>query len=104
MVPVQNTSGPSSVGDFSRSKVRATLPTVASPSFSDKRPHDDGHLGESVLRRADERTRTADLISLRVCGQWLPSVAEVAIPHRQRGSCTLPCPLSQGVACGLGAN
>ena len=29
--------------------------------------------------RADERTRTADLIliSLRVCGQWLPSVARV---------------------------
>src|SRR5215203_3770492 len=76
MVPVQNTSGPSSVGDFSRSKVRATLPTVASPSFSDKPPHDDGHLGESVLKRADERTRTADLISLRVCGQWLLGVAQ----------------------------
>src|SRR5215217_6126154 len=27
--------------------------------------------------RADERTRTADLISLGVCGQALPSVAEV---------------------------
>src|SRR5919112_3635666 len=27
------------------------------------------------LKRADERTRTADLISLRVCGSGLPSVA-----------------------------
>jgi hypothetical protein len=27
--------------------------------------------------RADERTRTADLISLRVCSQWLLGVAEV---------------------------
>ena len=27
--------------------------------------------------RADERTRTADLISLRVCGQWLLGVAGV---------------------------
>jgi len=26
--------------------------------------------------RANERTRTADLISLRVCGQWLLSIAE----------------------------
>jgi len=30
-----------------------------------------------VKKRADERTRTADLISLRVCGQWLLGVAEV---------------------------
>ena len=27
-------------------------------------------------QRADERTRTADLISLRVCGQWLLGIAE----------------------------
>src|SRR5215203_2518565 len=27
------------------------------------------------VQRADERTRTADLFSLRVCGQWLLSVA-----------------------------
>jgi hypothetical protein len=47
---------PLPMGDFSRSTVRATLPTVASPSFSDEPPHDDDHLGESVLKRADERT------------------------------------------------
>src|SRR5919107_1284407 len=29
--------------------------------------------------RADERTRTADLISLRVCGQWLLDVAQDCI-------------------------
>src|SRR5215218_4963353 len=29
-----------------------------------------------VKRRADERTRTADLLHLRVCGQWLLSVAQ----------------------------
>ena len=29
----------------------------------------------SRFKRADERTRTADLISLRVSGQWLPAVA-----------------------------
>src|SRR5215211_3208744 len=90
MVPVQNTSGPSSVGDFSRSKVRATLRTVASPSFSDKPPHDDGHLGESVLKRADERTRTAYLISLRVCGQWLLSVARACNSRIDKGS-SVPC-------------
>ena len=28
------------------------------------------------VKRADERTRTADLTSLRVCGQWLLSVAQ----------------------------
>ena len=57
---------PPPIGDFSRSTVGATLPTVASPSFSDEPSHDDDHLGESVLKRADERTRTADLVSLRV--------------------------------------
>ena len=30
-----------------------------------------------VKKRADERTRTADLLQLRVCGQWLLSVAGV---------------------------
>src|SRR5687767_14561356 len=29
-------------------------------------------------QRADERTRTADLLQLRVCGQWLPRVAHSA--------------------------
>ena len=29
----------------------------------------------SRFKRAAERTRTADLISLRVSGQWLPTVA-----------------------------
>jgi hypothetical protein len=37
-------------------------------------PRSSCKLGEK--RRADERTRTADLISLRVCGQWLLGVAE----------------------------
>jgi hypothetical protein len=34
-------------------------------------------LGLVVAKRADGRTRTADLISLRVSGQWLLSVAKV---------------------------
>ena len=32
-------------------------------------------MGLVLAKRADERTRTADLISSRVCGQWLPRVA-----------------------------
>ena len=59
-MPVQNTSCPLPKGDFSRSTVKATLPMVASPPFLDNEPaRDDGHLGDSVLKRADERTRTA---------------------------------------------
>src|SRR5215216_862775 len=40
--------------------------------------------------RADERTRTADLISLGVCGQALPSVAEVCVRVRVKLGSTRP--------------
>src|SRR5215211_586438 len=36
---------------------------------------------EPIFERADERTRTADLISLRVCGQGLLSVAQACKPR-----------------------
>ena len=40
--------------------------------------------------RADERTRTADLISLRVCGQGLLDVAEACKSRIDNGS-SVPC-------------
>jgi hypothetical protein len=39
----------------------------------------------SPLGRADERTRAADLLQLRVYGQWLLSVAEVCKPRIDKG-------------------
>jgi hypothetical protein len=38
-----------------------------------------------VKKRADERTRTADLISLGVCGLWLLSVARAFKTRIDRG-------------------
>jgi hypothetical protein len=54
--------------------------------------------------RADERTRTADLISLRVRGQWLLGVAQDCNPRIDNGS-FVPyiAYLLQGIACGLGS-
>jgi hypothetical protein len=43
-----------------------------------------------VKRRADERIRTADLISLRVRGQWLLSVAGICNHHLGKGF-SVPC-------------
>jgi len=43
-----------------------------------------------VKKRADERTRTADLISLRVCGQWLLSVAQARKSRIDKGF-SVPC-------------
>jgi hypothetical protein len=42
-----------------------------------------------VKNRADERTRTADLISLRVRGQWLLSVAQACKSRIGKGFCVL---------------
>jgi len=42
-----------------------------------------------VKKRADERTRTADLVSLLVCGQWLLSVAGVCKSRIDNGFCVL---------------
>jgi hypothetical protein len=42
-----------------------------------------------VKKRADERTRTADLISLRVCGQWLLGVAHACKSRINRRSLVL---------------
>jgi hypothetical protein len=54
--------------------------------------------------RADERTRTADLISLRVRGQWLLGVAQDCNPRIDNGSFVpYMAHLLQGIACGLGS-
>ena len=59
----------------------------------------------SPLWRADERTRTAHLLQLRVIGQALQGCCTgLQIPHRPRVPCSLDCPLLQGIACGLGSN
>jgi hypothetical protein len=52
--------------------------------------------------RADERTRTDLLLQLRVCGQWLLSVAQVCKSRIDKGF-SVPCPQLQGIACGLGS-
>src|SRR5829696_3543436 len=60
------------------------------------RPHTGTLICHCVLpanqhkKRADERTRTADLISLRVCGQWLLSVAGVCNSRMDKGF-SVPC-------------
>jgi hypothetical protein len=41
-------------------------------------------------KRADERTRTADLTSLRVCGHWLLSVAGICKFRIGKGF-SVPC-------------
>jgi hypothetical protein len=61
----------------------------------------DGRSRLTINKRADERTRTADLISLQVRDQWLLSLAE---PQRKRAFGSLCCPLLHGIACGLGSN
>jgi len=42
------------------------------------------------ISRADERTRTTDLLQLRVCGQWLLGVA-LACNHRISKRFSVPC-------------
>src|SRR5215204_50837 len=46
------------------------------PTFSDEPPHHDDYIRESQFRRADERTRTADLLSLQVIGHALQGLAD----------------------------
>ena len=54
--------------------------------------------------RADERTRTADLLITSVRSVVAGRCRGLQIPHRKRVFCSLYCSLLQGVACGLGSN
>src|SRR5215217_8466828 len=54
-------------------------------------------------QRADERTRTADLLITSVRSVVAGACTGLRIPHRQQVFCSLPCPLLQGIACGLGS-
>jgi hypothetical protein len=55
-------------------------------------------------KRADERTRTADLLITSVRSVVAEGCSRLQIPHKQRDFCSLCCPLLQSVACGLGSN
>ena len=57
-----------------------------------------------VKKRADERTRTADLLTTSVRSVVAGRCRGLQIPHRQRVSCSLHCSLLQGIASGLGSN
>jgi hypothetical protein len=57
-----------------------------------------------LKKRADERTRTADLISLRVIIRVLQGFAESANPHAESIFRSLHCPLSRGIAPELGSS
>jgi hypothetical protein len=52
----------------------------------------------SRIERADERTRTAYPCSLRVRGQWLPSVAQACRTRKGKGS-SVPCVAHNGTYC-----
>ena len=58
----------------------------------------------SNLGRADERTRTADLLISSVRSDVSGRCTDLQIPHEQLVLCSLPCPLLQGSAFGLGSN
>ena len=55
-------------------------------------------------RRADERTRTADLLITSVRSVVAEGCTDLQIPLRQRVFSSLYCSLLQGIACGLGSN
>src|SRR5215218_1362293 len=55
------------------------------------------------IKRADERTRTADLLITSVRSVVAGRCRGLQIPHKQRAFCSLHCPPLQGVACGLGS-
>jgi hypothetical protein len=78
-------------------------------STADKAP--DQNIGSfSFLRvlqakkRADERTRTADLLITSVRSVVAERCTGLQILHRQRVLCSLPCLGLQGITCGLGSN
>src|ERR671932_203214 len=54
--------------------------------------------------RADERTRTADLLITSVRSMVAERCTHLQIPHRQRVFCSLDCLVLQGIASGLGTN
>jgi len=58
----------------------------------------------SQLVRADERTRTADLLITSVRSVVAERCTALQIPHRKRVFCAQYCPLLQGIASGLGSN
>jgi hypothetical protein len=58
----------------------------------------------SRLWRADERTRTADLLITSVRSAVAVRCRDVQITPKQRVSCSLHCPPLQGIACGSGSN
>ncbi len=55
-------------------------------------------------RRADERTRTADLLITSARSVVAERCTALQIPHRKRVFCAQYCPLLQGIASGLGSN
>jgi hypothetical protein len=57
-----------------------------------------------AIKRAGERTRTADLLITSVRSVVAESCRGLQIPHRQRVYCSLYCPLLHGIAPGLGSN
>jgi hypothetical protein len=77
-----------------------------------KEPPEPNH-GRSLLhvfllckpkKRADERTRTADLLITSARSLVAEHCTGVQKPQRKRGFCSLPCPLLQCIASGLGSN
>ena len=56
------------------------------------------------VQRADERTRTADLLITSVRSVVAERCTALQIPDRQRIFCSLHCSLVQGIASGLGSN
>ena len=73
---------PPPIGDLSRSNAKATLQTIVSSSFADDLPQDDDPLGESTLKRADERTRTAFLLIASVRSVIAERCTGLRISHK----------------------
>jgi len=57
----------------------------------------------SRIERAEEWTRTADLLIRSVRSVVAERYTALQIPLRQRGFCSLPCLGLQGIASGLGS-
>jgi hypothetical protein len=55
-------------------------------------------------KKADERTRTADLLITSVRSGVSGRCRGLQIPHRKRVFCSLHCSPLQGIASGLGSN
>jgi hypothetical protein len=61
------------------------------------------HLQIETNKRADERTRTADLLITSARSVVAGRCIALQIPHKQRVSCSLDCSLLQRIASGLGS-